>query len=212
MSETAARTMRADARRNRLRVVDAARQLLVEQGAEVALDKIATRAGVSIATFYRRFEDRAALLKAIVLEESETIIEGLDSILTQVGSGMDRATWEHELRELVLSARSRLAPVLVAMNSGLVPFDQDVVALRARMLQAQRRLILAAQEAGLVRADTTPEEVMTLFMHAMQPLPHLSPAENQQLTGRLVGVLLAGLHPDAAVLALPGEPFEPPTS
>ena len=61
--------MRADASRNRARILDAARDCFVEQGADVPLETIAARAGVGIATLYRRFPDRQALQQAVALGE-----------------------------------------------------------------------------------------------------------------------------------------------
>ena len=67
-SASGRRGLRADARRNREHVLAAAREVFVEQGADAPLDEIARRAGVGIATLYRRFPDRAALLRAVALD------------------------------------------------------------------------------------------------------------------------------------------------
>src|SRR5215217_6480208 len=61
-------TMRADARRNYEQLLAAAGELVAERGPQVPLDDVARRAGVGIATLYRRFPDREALLRALVLE------------------------------------------------------------------------------------------------------------------------------------------------
>src|SRR5881227_1235599 len=63
-----ARPLRADARRNREQLMAAARDVFVEQRPDAPLDEIARRAGVGIATLYRRFPDRAALLRAVALD------------------------------------------------------------------------------------------------------------------------------------------------
>src|SRR5882672_7902292 len=60
--------LRADARRNRDQVLAAARDVFVELGADAPLDEVARRAGVGIATLYRRFPDRAALQRAVALD------------------------------------------------------------------------------------------------------------------------------------------------
>src|SRR5712692_7571617 len=62
------RGLRADAARNREHVLAAAREVFVEQGADAPLDDIARRAGVGIATLYRRFPDREALVRAVALD------------------------------------------------------------------------------------------------------------------------------------------------
>ena len=63
--------LRADARRNHEQVLAAARELFVERGAGAPLEEVAGRAGVGIATLYRRFGDREALLRAVVLHALE---------------------------------------------------------------------------------------------------------------------------------------------
>src|SRR5216683_2549991 len=60
--------LRADARRNRRQALAAAAQVFVEQGADAPLDDIARRAGVGIATLYRRFPDREALVRAVAVD------------------------------------------------------------------------------------------------------------------------------------------------
>src|SRR5919199_1988766 len=67
-SESSRRGLRADARRNRAQVLAAARDVFVEQGPDAPLDEVARRAGVGIATLYRRFPDRAALQRAVALD------------------------------------------------------------------------------------------------------------------------------------------------
>src|SRR6266851_2947915 len=67
-SASGRRGLRADARRNRAHVLAAARDVFVEHGADAPLDEVAHRAGVGIATLYRRFPDRATLLRAVALD------------------------------------------------------------------------------------------------------------------------------------------------
>ena len=69
----AARPRRADALRNYQKIVDAARGAFAQDGAETSLEEVARRAGVGIATLYRNFPERAALLEAVYLEEVETL-------------------------------------------------------------------------------------------------------------------------------------------
>ncbi|MFD0638559.1 TetR/AcrR family transcriptional regulator [Catenulispora yoronensis] len=65
--------MRADAEDNRRALLDAAREVFVEEGTSVALDKIAKRAGVGIGTLYRRFPDRDALLRGVLVDLFESM-------------------------------------------------------------------------------------------------------------------------------------------
>src|SRR5579864_2138978 len=68
-------TLRADARRNRARIVDAAEELLAARGLSVPIDDIAVHAGVGIGTVYRHFPTKEALFAAIVLARMQRLIE-----------------------------------------------------------------------------------------------------------------------------------------
>jgi AcrR family transcriptional regulator len=67
--------LRKDAKRNRERLIEAARAVFAERGLDVPLDDVARRAGVSIGTLYNRFPTRADLVAAVFADRSETVIE-----------------------------------------------------------------------------------------------------------------------------------------
>lgn len=72
---TAARPLRADAERNRQRIVEAAKTLFAERGVDVAVEDIAAAAGVGIGTFYRRFPDRESLVEAVFETKFERMVQ-----------------------------------------------------------------------------------------------------------------------------------------
>ena len=73
MSTPADRPLRADARRNRARVLDVAREVFAAEGLTVPIDEIARRAGLGIGTVYRHFPTKEALFEAIVLDRIERL-------------------------------------------------------------------------------------------------------------------------------------------
>lgn len=79
--------MRADARRNRRRLIDAAVELVLEGGGEPAMDAVATRAGVGVGTLYRHFPDRQQLLRAVVLDVLDRTIERGRAALAESADG-----------------------------------------------------------------------------------------------------------------------------
>ena len=85
--------LRADARRNHSRLLDAARDVFVERGTGAPLDEVARRAGVGIATLYRRFPDRRTLLRAVVVQALETTCEAARTALAGDEEGLRRRPW-----------------------------------------------------------------------------------------------------------------------
>jgi AcrR family transcriptional regulator len=81
--------MRADARQNRRRLLDAAIELILEAGGEPARDAVAHRAGVGIGTLYRHFPDRQALLHAVVLDVLDRAIHQGERSLAESATGGD---------------------------------------------------------------------------------------------------------------------------
>ncbi|MFC7585429.1 TetR/AcrR family transcriptional regulator [Nonomuraea antimicrobica] len=110
MSENTAR-LRADARRNREQIIATAREVFLEQGIHAPLEEVARRAGVGIATLYRRFPDRHTLVQQVALDS-----------LTLVGEELAHATATHPdawgalvqlIRRLVELRLSVIMPVLL---------------------------------------------------------------------------------------------------
>ena len=119
-------TMRADARRNLEQLLAAARDLVAEKGAGVALEEVAQRAGVGIATLYRRFPDRTALLRGVVLDALE-----------QTRAAAERAAEEHDDAFEALAAYLRAA--LELRVSAVIPQVLDVLDLEEPELAAAAR-------------------------------------------------------------------------
>src|SRR5437762_2748139 len=120
-SESSQRGLRADARRNRDQVLAAARDVFVELGADAPLDEVARRAGVGIATLYRRFPDRAALQRAVALD-----------VLRRAGEAAHRAEAEEPDavaalgRYMHAALDLRISAVLPALL-GRISFEDDEI-------------------------------------------------------------------------------------
>lgn len=91
--------MRADARRNRRYLIDAAVELILEGGCEPTMDAVATRAGVGVGTLYRHFPDRQQLLRAVVLDVLDRTIERGRAALAESADG--RAALRRYLHDAV---------------------------------------------------------------------------------------------------------------
>jgi len=194
------RPLRADAARNRARILDAARTAFAEAGLDVGVEEIARRAGVGKGTLYRRFPTKEALVRAIF----EDLLDDLEEVVADVASEPDAVV--AFTRFIDVSARRQ------ATNQGFL----DVVAQRlgAAMLTAeQRRRFLGsiarplrrAQEAGGVRADLEPEDVVMIFrMLGATTRPAPDGTSMDEHWPRYIGLIADALRPSAAT-PLPAE-------
>ncbi|MGE4427326.1 MAG: TetR/AcrR family transcriptional regulator, partial [Solirubrobacteraceae bacterium] len=85
--ETPAKPLRADARRNRDRLLEVARAAFLEHGVEGSLEEIARRAGVGVGTLYRHFPSREDLLRAVLADSFESLVERADELLAEPDAG-----------------------------------------------------------------------------------------------------------------------------
>src|SRR5437660_7832920 len=104
------RPLRADARRNREQLLAAARDVFVEQGAGAPLDEIARRAGVGIATLYRHFPDRTALMRAVALDLLDRVAAEAEKALAE-----ERDPFEALARYMHAALEQRISAVIPAL-------------------------------------------------------------------------------------------------
>ncbi|MGW3912889.1 TetR/AcrR family transcriptional regulator [Streptomyces sp. NPDC005070] len=157
---------RADALRNRERIVAAAREMFVEFGAEVPFDDIARRAGVGNATVYRNFPDRDALAREVVCSVMDRTSEWIEKALAVDGDAFEALSgFVHFAADERIGA---LCPMLSAN------FDQnhpDLVAARDRITELIQRLMSRAREAGQLRPDVEVGDLMIAVSQLTRPLP-----------------------------------------
>ena len=184
--------MRADARRNRQRLLDAALQVYAERGADDAsLDEIARRAGVGIGTLYRHFPTRQALLEAVYRDQ----VEELCAVARELhGEAPPEQALERWLRALMAFATTK-KNLSSSLMSG--PNKSEVATSCSAMVrEAATRLLAEAQATGQVRGDVDAIDLLrmshALAIAADQPYSHPDQGE------RLMSVLLAGLRPQPA--------------
>jgi AcrR family transcriptional regulator len=190
-SSYARRGLRADARRNREQLLRAARDVFVEHGPDAPLDDIARRAGVGIATLYRRFPDREALLRAVALDVlARAAHEARAAEAEEPDAFCGLARYMHRALDLRISA---VMPALL----GRISFEEDEEVKRARQqaVEPVLRLLDAAQAAGLLRSDVAFGDVGPLLVRLSRPLPGPFPRElDASLAHRHLDLVLAGLR------------------
>ena len=144
------RALRLDAARNQERIVAAAAQGFAELGADVTLEEVARRAGVGVATVYRRFRNRDQLVRAVVAHVLAAEIEPVAAVET-----------DDPWRDLAATLEASVAAVaahrdVVALAHAAGGIDVDVV---DRYLHRLDRLLTRARAAGLVRPELEPRDV-----------------------------------------------------
>jgi AcrR family transcriptional regulator len=151
------RPLRADAARNRERVVAAAREAFAEMGTDVSVPQIAERAGVGVATIYRSFPTKRDLVAAIVLESFRAFRDNAEASLEHEDAWEGFAAMVR--RGAALQARDRAFTQVVAEALD-VP---EVRAERDRVLAIARQLIARAQASGQLRSDVVAEDIPLLL-------------------------------------------------
>ena len=200
--EANARPLRADAARNRTRVLDAARTAFAEQGLDVGVEEIARRAGVGKGTLYRRFPTKEALVRAIF----DDILNEIEQISAETDAEPDaRAAFAQYLNGSArMQASNQGFYDVVARGLGAAALTHEQ---RQRMLRAAGRPLERAQEANAVRQDLVPEDVIVMLRMlgaATRPAPDGTPMDDHW--PRYLGLLLDSTSPDAAT-QLPAEPW-----
>ena len=182
--------MRADARRNQERIVAAARDVFVEQGPDAPLDAVAARAGVGIATLYRRFPDRAALTRAVVIDIlGRTAEEARLALAEEADAFQALARYLHRALDLRVSA------VMPALLDRVPPDDEAIASVRTRSWGLFEQLVDRAHAAGTLRPDATFADVGVLLVRLARPLPgSISRDLDNRLAKRHLELLLDGLR------------------
>jgi AcrR family transcriptional regulator len=199
----APRPLRADAARNRTRILAAARAAFAEAGLEVGVEEIARRAGVGKGTLYRRFPTKEALVRAIFVDR----LDELESIAERVESMPD--AWAAFTCFLEEAARMQASDQgfldVVAQRTGTILSPEH----RQRMFAIEARPLRRAQAEGRVRADLVPEDV-TLLLRMVGVATRRAPdgGSMEAHWPRYLALLLEGLRP-AGAGRLPAEPWRP---
>ncbi|MBF8192458.1 TetR/AcrR family transcriptional regulator [Nonomuraea sp. K274] len=178
--------LRADARRNRERILAAAEAVFAERGAAASTEEVAARAGVAIGTVFRHFPTKNDLLGAIVkgllarlAEEADALAEGGDPEKALF------AFFTHVVEEA--AARKTVAELLA--GGGV---DVRVGKPLERLQESVGTLLRRAQQAGAVRDDVRPDEVMALLAATSQAA--LLGGWDPDLRNRTLKIVFAGFR------------------
>jgi AcrR family transcriptional regulator len=182
------RKPRADAQRNRERILDVAKEAFARHGANTSLDDIAKQVGVGPGTLYRHFPTREELLQAVYRAELEKLAEA-EQKFSQTMAPTDALRAWLLLFVDAIAAKQLIAP---ALNTLLGDPKKVFEASYAKMHQAIRALVKRGVESGDIRSDLDPVDLLRALIGVsnVASAPDWPPSAR-----RLVDILIAGSRP-----------------
>ncbi|CAL9547430.1 TetR/AcrR family transcriptional regulator [Streptomyces sp. enrichment culture] len=194
--------LRADALRNRERVLEAAREVFAARGTDAPMSAVARRAGVGVATLYRRFPTRTALLAAAFDDQLAECATAFEEAMADPDPG-------HGLYRLLEKVCATLVTdrgfdtVLMTGFPGALDYARE----RAWAEEGLARLVQRARDAGRLREDFDPADIPLLLL-AVNGLAHQPPEVALPAARRLLTYLFQSFqaHPPARPGPLPPAP------
>ena len=159
MSAITARPLRADARRNRRRVLDAARDAFATDGLDAQIDDVAARAGVGVGTVYRHFPTKEALVEALVVERFDHLLEAVRAALDRSGDPWD-AFSDFMWAAAQIQADDRALAEITAKRPLVM---RELCPGSGELQSAVAELVERAQATGQLRSDFAPDDVPILM-------------------------------------------------
>ena len=183
--------MRADARHNRARILRAARQVYEDEGPDAPLNEIADRAGVGIATLYRHFPSRGALVRAVAVEVMESLYEAAKDAAQRESDPVEAL--RGFMHAALDSRAAAVLPTLFGRVESVTLFDEERDAVGPL-----GRLITRARDAGLLRGDVVTGDVVFMILRLARPMPGAGFSQDEALAHRQLDIYLDGLRTPAA--------------
>jgi AcrR family transcriptional regulator len=183
--DSGTRPMRADARRNYERLVEAARKVFADQGGGASMEAIAKQAGVGVGTLYRHFPKRIDLVEAVYRQDVDVLVGSAERGLQDLDPWAALEAWLRAYVDYGRSKRTFLNELHEAFekNPDLKPASRD------RIWAACDRVLARAQQADLARSDIDGQDLMQL-VSPMCMNSTLTPEQGE----RLLAMVFDGLR------------------
>ncbi|MFG2993392.1 TetR/AcrR family transcriptional regulator [Streptomyces sp. NPDC048257] len=183
---------RADAVRNRERILRVAREAFVESGSTIPFDEVARRAGIGNATLYRHFPDRATLVHHVVLFTMGRVTASAEASLAE-----EPDAFAALCRFTHAAADERIGALCPMLADGFDREHPELLAARTALEAAVVTLLTAGQEAGLVRTDIGVGDLMVALSQLSRPLPGTACLDTDRFAHRHLQLFLDGLRAPA---------------
>jgi AcrR family transcriptional regulator len=191
--------LRADAERNRLRLLDAAKELFATRGLDVTLDDIARHAGVGTGTAYRRFANKEELIDALMVDRIEELSAIARDCLEEPDPWVGLTSYFERALALMASDRG-LKEVLFSEGRG----HDRVAHARRAIAPVVTKLVRRAVEAGAVRRELSTTDVPIISIMLNTVVDFVRDVE-PEVYKRYLAIVLDGLRPRDDVDPLPVE-------
>ncbi len=195
-----ARPLRADAARNRVLILQAAREVFREGGLDMTLDDIAAHAGVGVGTVYRRFPDRESLVEALFDQQMQDTVQLARKALSGGDPWTGLISVMHSICHDIATDRG-LRQVMLSSRYGL----DRVASSRTLMVPLLERLVEGARHSGELRPDFQAADIPILFL-MVSSVADFSSEVRPQLWERSFRFFSDGMRAHPA----PGRPDVPP--
>ena len=173
-------------------VIAAAREVFAEQGFAAPMSEVARRAGVGVASVYRRYPSKQALMEAVRIASFNRIIALAESALVEESDPWSALT---RFMYQCLGEGTPIGTVLPPMDEMHI-YSDEFHRLQDRMAELVERLVIAAQDAGAMRKDVHWSDIPLLFKHLNPNLP-IGEHRRAQLRARYLALVIEGLRSDA---------------
>jgi AcrR family transcriptional regulator len=184
---SAPKPLRADAQRNRDRLVEAAVSAFSQGGVDVTLESIARAADVGIGTLYRHFPTREALVEAAYRNELTNLCDAVPELLRTKPADEALRTWLAAFVDYMTTKKGMGDALKAVIASGGNPFEHS----RARLTEAMGALLAAGVKAGSIRADV---DVWVIIAHASGVSLVAGETGQREMAGRMLDLLMDGLR------------------
>jgi AcrR family transcriptional regulator len=184
--------LRADARRNKCRILEAAETVFTTKGSSASTEEVAQAAGVGIGTVFRHFPTKAALLEALLVSKLRRLVD--EAVGLSCSEDPLAALFAFFSRMLEQSSSKKV--FADALAEAGVDVKNATSEIKKELGRAIGTLLCNAQRAGTVRRDVEVPELMALMAGAFHAAEHAT--ECRHTAARVLAIIFDGLRPEGA--------------